>query len=320
MTNHTRDRVFGICGVATVLALSAGQASAQNTTCGGTGLTNAPDLVVGDITGPANYAVSAGYDAISLGTTSCNIGNLNVQWNALPANTHPVIGGNLYRYSTVNGATRFEQVGQSWLKHAFTALTGSICCSCNGMGGSVLGVGCSDPYTATRNGNQAGLGPRYQVNAFSGSYPAATPPRPSGGNFGRLEFAVSDVVATPGGAAAPVRFFGESQYINHDDATWSDANHAAGWLSTNNASNIEMTVTGTTDFTFGFASATQRYKSAIQRWKQIDPTVTESIVTVPGEGEFIICSKATDIGGGMWHYEYAVYNMNSDLAVQAFTV
>ena len=30
-------------------------------------------------------------------------------WNAQPANTHPVIGGQLYKFKTVNGSGRFEQ-------------------------------------------------------------------------------------------------------------------------------------------------------------------------------------------------------------------
>ena len=30
--------------------------------------------------------------------------------------------------------------------------------------------------------------------------------------------------------------------------------------------------------------------------------------------------KVTDLGGGNWHYEYAVHNMNSDRAAQAFAV
>ena len=38
---------------------------------------------------------------------------------------HPVIPQNLYRMSGgANNNDRFEQIGQSWLKHAFTALTG----------------------------------------------------------------------------------------------------------------------------------------------------------------------------------------------------
>jgi hypothetical protein len=315
-----RHRVVGMSALA--LALCAGRASAQNTQCGGPGLVSAPDLAVGVLTGPQNYTATGGFDALSIGTTSCNMGNINVQWNACNSVTHPVIGGNLYRWSTVNGATRFEQVGLSWLKHAFTALTNSDCCSCNGQGGSVLGVGCSDPYTAGRNGSQSGLGPRGEVNAFTGSYTSATcGHHPSGNNNGRLEVNLNDLVNTSGGSTATTRYFGESQYINHDDAIWSDVNHPAGWLSMNNASYIEVTVSGTsTEHSFAFLGSTQRFKSAIEAWKLIDPTVTQSVVIVDGEGKYIVSSKATSIGNGLWHYEYAVYNMNSDRSGGTFSV
>src|SRR5262249_29986889 len=80
-------------------------------------------------------------------------------------------------------------------------------------------------------------------------------------------------------------------------------------------------VSGTsTEHNFAFLGSTTRFKSAIQAWKVIDPTVTETIVDVPGEGRFIVSSKATSIGGGMYHYEYAVYNMNSDRSGGPFTV
>ena len=64
---------------------------------------------------------------------------------------HPVIPQNFYRMSggTTN-TDRFEQVGQSWLKHAFTAV-GTLCglgCNTSGVNGTHLGLGCSDPYGA----------------------------------------------------------------------------------------------------------------------------------------------------------------------------
>ena len=68
---------------------------------------------------------------------------------------------------------RFEQIGQSWLKHAFTALTQNVCgFGCNGVGGSHLGSGCSDPYSASLNGGQTGIGSRAWVNPFTGAYPS----------------------------------------------------------------------------------------------------------------------------------------------------
>jgi hypothetical protein len=64
-----------------------------------------------------------------------------LDWFALPQTDHPVIPQNLYRMSAgANNDERFEQIGQSWLKHAFTALTQDACgFGCNGVGGPISG-------------------------------------------------------------------------------------------------------------------------------------------------------------------------------------
>jgi hypothetical protein len=43
-------------------------------------------------------------------------------------------------------------------------------------------------------------------------------------------------------------------------------------------------------------------------------------VHVPSDGFFVIGAKATDLGGGMWHYEYAVWNHNCDASAGSFSV
>ncbi len=305
MTKKVRDRSLGVCAAA-ALAMVAGQANAQCPRSSG------PDVTVGDVTGPSNNAATGTLDSLSLGTTSCNIGNYWLNWIA-STNQHPVISGNLYRYKVVNGAGRMEQVGMSWLKHGFYALSQTLCCpSCSSTDGTHLGVGCSDPYTASRNGSQASLGPRWQVNAHTGvfTYPPANPAW-SGNTARRCEFLASDVEVTT--TPPTTRFFGETQYVTPDDA-------AAG-NQDNNASYRELSVTGgPADFSFGFIGSTQRELSAVQAWKSIDPTVTQTVVKVTGDGKYIVSSKATDIGGGQWHYEYSVYNMNGDLDVGAFSV
>ena len=296
----------GLLGAAIVSA-SAGHAFAQAYTCMGKA---GPDVIVGVLTGPQNYTATGGLDAMSIGTTSCNVGTANVMWNALPSNTHPVIGGQLYRFKSVSGSGRFEQIGLSWLKHGFTALTNSDCCACSGQGGTVLGVGCSDPYTAARNGGQnSNMGPRWQINAHTGVYPAANTYHPATGNAGRIEIPTAELEVS----SATVKFFGESQYVTQDDATIGNQN--------NNASYIGVNVTGgPTEFTFAYTGTTQRAISAIRAWPLQETGVTLTDVQVPGDGLFVVGSKATSLGGGIWHYEYAVYNMNSDRNGGAFTV
>jgi hypothetical protein len=282
-----------------------------------------PDVIVGDLPNTSNYTPLGGIDAYSMATTSCNLGDTNLLWNAFPANTHPAITQNMYRWSTVNGTGRFEQIGQSWLKHGFTALTGNVCCTCNVPGsGSLLGVGCSDPYTAERNASQGGLGPKWQVNAHTGFFPTGGPATGTGGSgsiYRRLQFATSAAVATTGGSAATTRFFGESQYVSPDDAAAGNQN--------NNASYRELAITGTaSDWNVAFSVApgavanTSRMNPAIRAWAVCEPGVTLTNTQVANDGLFIVGSKATSLGGGIYHYEYAVFNLNSDRSGGTFSI
>ena len=74
----------------------------------------------------AQFGSSGSQVGLAVGTTSCNNGDVR-RWIGLqlPNTDHPVIPQNLYRMSGgANNNDRFEQIGQSWLKHAFTALAG----------------------------------------------------------------------------------------------------------------------------------------------------------------------------------------------------
>jgi hypothetical protein len=241
------------------------------------------------------------------------MGSAVVNWIA-STNDHPVIRQNLYRYTVVNGAGRFEQVGMSWLKHGFASLQGSLCCPCQpGGDGQHLGVGCSDPYDAGLNGGQSGLGPNWQVNAHTGvfTYPPADPSHVSDTVYRRCQVAVSDLEVTGGGSQT--RYFGECQYVTKDDAAAGNQNNNASWR--------EMTCSGgPSNFSLALTGMTHREQSAIHAWTQLDPTVNSVDLQVPGDGLFVLGTHATALGGGQWRYEYAVYNMNSDRDVGTFSV
>jgi hypothetical protein len=88
------------------------------------GQTTGADVIVGDLPGISNNGVTGLYDGFAVGTTSCNKGNTPLNWfTGGTDNRHPVIGQNLFRLR----AGKFEQIGQGWLKHGFTALQGTIC-------------------------------------------------------------------------------------------------------------------------------------------------------------------------------------------------
>ena len=132
-------------------------------------LVSGPDVIVGDLPDMAQFGSNGTFVGLGIATTSCNNGNQALNWFALPQIDHPVIPQNLYRMSGGNNE-RFEQIGQSWLKHAFAALQGNACnFGCTpGCSGSQLCPGCSDPYSSGLNAGQNGLGSRAWVNPFSG--------------------------------------------------------------------------------------------------------------------------------------------------------
>ena len=107
-----------------------------------------PDVIIGELIGLEQLDSGAvnGRVGLSLGTDACNKGTIDVDWLALPNNDHPFIPQNLYRMSGgADNTERFEQLGQSWGKHAFTAASSNTCgFGCNGVGGPHLGSGCSD--------------------------------------------------------------------------------------------------------------------------------------------------------------------------------
>jgi hypothetical protein len=290
------------------VAVLSGNASAQ---CTPAATSNGPDVIVGDLTGPANYTSAGGLEALAIGTTSCNLGDVWLNWFA-NINQHPVIGQTLYRYQVVNGAGQFDQVGQGWLKHGFFALSQGLCCSgCQSTDGTHLGVHCSDPYTASRNGTQSGAGPKWQVNANTGAYtyPPANPSF-SGTVARRVQVAITDLVPTSG---STTRYFGTGHYVTPDDAAAGNQNNNESWR--------EVTVSGSgTAWNFGFSGGTNRAEYAIMAWKDVDPAVTLNEIQVPGDGLVIVGYRVEQIGGGLYHYEYAVQNLNNDRSIRSFSI
>ncbi len=290
-----------------------------------TGTVPGPDVIVGDLSGLAQFGSSSGTQVgLAVGTDSCNQGVENLHWFALPANDHPVIPQNLYRMS--GGASnndRFEQIGQSNCKHAFTALTNNICgFGCNGVGGSNLGSGCSDPYSASLNSGPS-LGPRAWINPFTGFYPrgdsgATNPNNHSGhshpGPAHRILTEINDLNTTLNPGAT---YYAEGQYITPHEYAWCQA-HPGQCNMNNNVSFRQYSVSGTSSFSFASVGATQRQKAAITAWTGATANMVEP---EPGtDGRAFVAYKVTNPSAGVWHYEYAVYNMNLDRAIQSFSV
>lgn len=284
-----------------------------------------PDVVVGDLSGLAQFGSQAGTQVgLAVGTDSCNFGVQNLHWFANPDNDHPVIPQNLYRMS--GGATndeRFEQIGQSSVKHAFTALTNNICSlGCNGVGGSNLGSGCSDPYSASLNAGP-NLGSRAWINPFTGAYPRNDSATPNNSHTGHTHTGPSHRILTEVADLIPAQnpgatYYAEGQYITPHEYAWCTA-HPGECNMYNNVSYRRYNVTNSASpFTFSAVGATQRQKAAISAWP--GATLVEIRPDPANDGIAILAYKITQPTPGTWHYEYAIYNQILDRGISSFSL
>ncbi len=283
-----------------------------------------PDVIVGNLPSVEQFGSVGTQVGLAVGTDSCNNGQVDLDWFALPNNDHPVIPQNLYRMSGgTNNIERFEQIGQSWLKHAFFALEGNDCnfgCSTSGCTtGSNLCSGCSDPYSASLNYSQSGLGSRAWVNPFTGAFPGSpSPANHTGhthtGTSHRVTVAMSDLDTTQNPGAT---YFAEGQYVTPHEYAWCQANPGQCNMY-NNVSYRQFSVSGSTNFTFSPVGSTARSQPAIFAWS--GATINKIEPDAGNDGIAFVGYKVTNPSTGVWHYEYAIYNENLDRAIQSFAV
>jgi hypothetical protein len=286
-------------------------------------LVTGPDVIVGDLPEMAQYGRSGSFVGLGIGTTSCNNGDEPLHWFALPNTDHPVIPQNFYRMS--GGATnsdRFEQIGQSWLKHAFAAAEGNACsfgCNTNGCTtGSNLCAGCSDPYGSSLNASQTSIGSRAWVNPFTGSFPSGANNHGGHNHTGtshRVTIATTDLDPAQNPGAT---YFAEAQYVTPHEYSWCQS-HPGECNMFNNASYRRFNVNGgPTNFTFSGVGSTIRMQPAIMAW---DGATVSQVEPDPGnDGIWFMGYKVTNPSAGVWHYEYALYNENLDRGIQSFSV
>ena len=142
----------------------ADRASTTVQIAGGGGI--GPDVTYQEIQSTWDWGQVGDIRGYSLGSFTCNIGDQDLLWGNLHEGT-PVLAMNAYRLYE----GQLLQIGMSWVKHACCAAANNGCGPpCNGNGGSVLGVGCRDIYSASWNGSQSRLGRRSEINAYTGDF------------------------------------------------------------------------------------------------------------------------------------------------------
>ncbi|HZJ70257.1 MAG TPA: hypothetical protein VFF36_04945 [Planctomycetota bacterium] len=251
---------------------------------------------------------------LATSTTSCNVGTVQVDWLAPMNEHHPGITQALFRQM----GNRFEQVGIAWAKHGFFALSNSQCTPCQGGSpqGKFLGIGCSDTYGTSNNGDRFYLAPREEWNPFTdhwtacGSFfdgvPADCLRDEDGSGFGpvdhRLEAFDYDL------NLPDATYFYEGNYLIQGDVDKS-----------NNIGSRKCTMTwngSTWTFATPTTSNTLLAGPAINRYGEMRSTVG----LAPADGNVVLAVQTADLGGGLFRYEYALYNWDLNRKVRAVSV
>ena len=285
------------------------------------GGTIGPDMTFCQLFGLGQFGRSGDIVGLSEGTTSWNIGDEDLIWLNIPDEEHPFIVMNLYRLMN----DRIEQIGQSHIKHGFFALGNHQCggppCSYEpGHGtGNWLGTGCTDTYGPGLNASQGGLGPRYEVNPWTGAwfYPGSHM-QGGHGHDGeidhRLQVHDSDLNAPENPGAT---YYAEGYYVMLDDVE-----------AMNNASWKPVTPSGSPGGNWFFSMTSSgtlpEEGFAIDAWAGAQQTILAQEVPVTEfvspDGRCKLAAKATDLGGGQWHYDYALLNIDMDRQVGSFRI
>lgn len=274
------------------------------------------DVSIVELYGLTSYGHQGSYpngmNGLSMATTSCNPGNANIPWYQAMDTRHPVIAMQMYRIYQ----GRFEQIGQSWLKHGFFALNNNQCGSCQSPGtGSLLGVNCSDTYSAGNNASQTWLGGRDEVNPFTGiwdcqnswfsNYQPDCVRRNSGSGLTSIDHRLQVRDADLGTAGA--QYFYEAYYISRDETIDKYNNIASRSVAS-------MNWTGS-QWTFVTSSEPFRPGPAITRYGDMN-----AIATPRDEGDAILAVKTTDLGNGNFRYDYALYVHDIDRQIREFSI
>jgi len=283
---------------------------------------NGPDVTLCQLYGLAQYSRNnaQGVSGLSVGTTSWNVGDERLMWFQSPNPDHPFITFNVYRVMN----RQYDQIAQGWVKHGFFALSSSQCFDsavgpCQSTNGQWLGIGCTDTYSPGLNASKSGLGPRFEINPWTGgwSYQGSvfqTGNAPTSGVSRHMQ--IRDVDLDP--ALNPgAKYYVETYYVAKDDVC---VYNNAAWkpiVPTWNGSQWTFSMSGQTTV------PRQTFHIFDARPSSVITEIAEEIPVVQFEspdGRSIVSAHAEEIGPGLWRYSYSVKNIDMDRQVDEFRV
>ena len=292
--------------------LTAGNPCGQNSGFDVTTVFVGEDGYGGGGTDMEYYGTYNGVRGFAVGTTSCNRGNVVAPWYG-GTNNVPVIQQSAYRVHE----GRFEQIGMSWLKHSFCAVSEPGCDTwtgggCNSTGCNTLGIGCADTYWAGLNADANA--PRSEINAYTGEYDYPFDISPSGPSGVRGKLQMVDADTQIDGAD----YYIEAQYVEPGETEQCD-----GRRHLNNASHSKAFFNSTTDMRRDQAwGPTAHMVPAIFSWEGYGATVEQhdTVEADGGPARVNTGYMVTDNGDGTWHYEYVIHNQNSHRSIESLSI
>lgn len=270
---------------------------------------------VNPVTGNAvtSHGQVGGVSAFSVGTISCNVGNADAPWFEA-TNQHPVFASSIYRLRLVDGAWRFEQVGIGWAKHGFCGSDQARCTDlvvptqspftqpdCDG-----LGPFRTDYYGAALNAAQSGLGPRSEVNPWTGGFAY-----PYGIGWAQTGDLAYKRIQVPTAALSPADVYVfEAAAVIPDEPVANRVNNFACRRASWDGS--AFTLTG----------PTYAMQAALTEYARAAPGVLVSSAEplAGADGRVMLASNATPITGGQWRYEYTLLNVNLNARIAGVRV
>jgi hypothetical protein len=265
-----------------------------------------------------------GMNGLAMSTTACNMGTVDVPWLAAMQDNHPCIGFLVAR----ERGTRMVQISNwSFVKHGFFALSNSQCSPCQhpSPNGTWLGVGCSDTYSISNNGDSFWLGPPSEIDPwlhmwnpvcsyFDKGDPAVAPPQDCDG----IRSLTTGMVSAMGPVANRVHvsdadlnssgsFYYQAQYVIRGEAeTTRGDNLGSKRFTPSWNGNFWNITTNDANITYG---------SILNRWS--GATVTSN-TNGSDDGRLYVAVKVTGPTNGLYHYEYAIHNRDNSRGVGAF--
>lgn len=318
------NRFVSLSSLASITAGFAGELAAQSNVVNGLDgrLTVIDNLTYYGRRGPAHPGGEAGMAMLN---TMCNPGSVNIPWFAAMQPNHPKFGFLVVRIAD----DKIEQINEwSFCKHAFTSVNvNGSCGSCVNPGtGSLMGLNCSDTYGPGNNASRTWLGPPEEIDPWLGTWDPV-------GSY----FDIGD--PSQAGYPAPadgVRSLSQSIFDNVDNRVTIDEVD----LLTPNASyyyGLQLIHEGEavanrddnlahrgfnpnwngSSWSFPNNGQGQQYGSILDRWQGAD---VDSGSNGNDDGRFFVGVKATPIGAGVYHYEYAVHNVDSSRGGSSFSM